>query len=440
MQGQKPSTQERWSSRLGFILATIGSAIGVGNLWRFPYLVGMNGGGAFLVPYFLAIALCGLPILMLELAGGRRFRQGVVGTFRAVRPVAGLVGAFIAFSSFLLLSYYLVVVGWAWGYLVHSLGGSFPAFGAYTSGYNSVLFFLVLCGVTVGIVGLGVRRGIELASRILMPTLFLLVLGLAVFCTTLPGWREGIVFYLYPKPSALADPLVWAAAFGQVFFSVGVGMGVMITYGSYAQEKEPIASSSLWIVLADASAALLAGFVVFPIVFSYGGEPAAGPGLAFDTLPHLFRQFSGATGQVVAGLFYLLLGIAGIGPSVSLLQTALVGLEEGIGVPRRRALPLVAVALVLLGLPSALSYSGGGLRLAGAPVLDILDNLTGLVLLPLGVLATAVVLGWLAPTRLMVTDVQRGFVGWSGTWLVRFAVPLSILGVLGATVFQRLVR
>lgn len=430
--------QERWSSRLGFILATVGSAIGIGNFWRFPYLVGANGGGAFLIPYVLALALCGLPILMLELAGGRHFRRGVLGTFRAVRPWAGAVGAFLALWSFVLLSYYLVVVGWAFGYMVHSLGGSLPSFASFTAGYNSVFFFLAMVAVTVGIVAMGVRRGIEQANRILMPVLFLVVLGLAAYAFTLPGWRQGVAFYLFPRPSVLADPLVWAAAFGQVFFSVGVGMGVMVTYGSYLEAGEPIASSSLWIVVADTLSAFLAGLVIFPVVFSYGGEPGAGPGLAFDTLPPLFRQFPGITGEALAALFYLLLTIAGLSSAVSLLETALVGAQEGLGLPRGPLLGVLTVALVLIGLPHALSYSGVGLRLAGAPVLDILDNLTGLLVLPLGVLATAVVLGWLMEASTLEREIRPGFVGRSGVLLVRFAVLLSILGVLGATALQRL--
>lgn len=428
---------ERWSSRLGFILATTGSAIGIGNFWRFPYMVGVNGGGAFFIPYILAIALCGLPILMLEIAGGRLFRGGVLGTFRAVHPKAGWAGALVAFWALVLLSYYLVVVGWAFGYMVHSVFGSLPTFRAFTTGYNSVLFFLVLAGITVGIVALGVKKGIELANRILMPLLFVMVLGLAAYSATLPGWGKALTFYLSPNPRALGDPLVWAAAFGQVFFSVGVGMGVMVTYGSYLASGEPVASSSLWVVVADTVSAFLAGLVIFPVVFSFGGEPGAGPSLAFDTLPQLFSRFPGVSGYILAGSFYLLLTIAGLSSAVSLLETALVGVHEGWGTSRSRGVVLLSLAVVLLGLPSALSYSGTSLSLAGARVLDILDNLTGLLILPLGVLATAVVLGWLVPARQMEAEVQRGFVGWSGVWLARLAVPFTIVGILGATAFQR---
>ncbi|MFN3975139.1 MAG: sodium-dependent transporter, partial [Dehalococcoidia bacterium] len=437
-QAHRRVMRERWSSRLGFILATIGSAIGIGNIWRFPYLIGANGGGAFLIPYLLAIALAGLPVLMLELAGGRCFRSGVLGTFRAVRPWAGCIGAFIALWALVLLSYYLVVVGWAFGYMVHSVAGSLPRFASFTAGHNSLSFFLVVSGITVGIVALGVGRGIERANRILMPLLFLILAGLAVFSATLPGWVKAMNFYLFPQPSALANPLVWAAAFGQVFFSVGVGMGVMITYGAYVESKESIPSSSLWVVVADTLSALVAGLVIFPVVFSFGGEPGAGPGLAFDTLPQLFRQFSGATRYALGALFYCLVTIAGLSSAVSLLETALVGAQETWKVSRGRGVALLWVALLLLGLPSVLSYSGTSLSVGGARVLDILDNLTGLLVLPLGVLATAIVLGWLVPARKMEREIQTGFVGWSCIRLARFAVPASILGVMGATFLQRL--
>jgi NSS family neurotransmitter:Na+ symporter len=431
-------TREHWSSRLGFVLATVGSAVGLGNIWRFPYLVGVSGGGAFLIPYLLGILLCGLPILMLELAGGRRYGGGVFATFGAVRHSARWAGGLVALWSLVLLSYYLVVAGWALGYVVSSISGELPGFGAFSAGYNSVLFFLLFLAITGGVVALGVRGGIEATSRLLMPLLFLMLLALAVYGFSLTGWSAGMRFYLAPDLASLTDPLVWVAAFGQVFFSVGVGMGVMITYGSYLRPHEAIASSAVMITLVDVLAAFVAGMVIFPIVFSFGGEPAAGPKLAFDTLPLVLQRFPGRAGAMVATALYLLLSIAALTSAVSLLETALVALIEATGTSRRSGLMWLLGALMLLGLPSALSYTPVELTLFGHRVLDVLDTMTGIVLLPLGVLTTAIVLGWLAPTHLMGREVKPGFAGQSCLLLVRFAVPIAILAVLMTTVVQHL--
>jgi NSS family neurotransmitter:Na+ symporter len=253
-------------------LATVGSAVGLGNIWRFPYLVGISGGGAFFIPYLVGIIMCALPILMLELAGGRRSSGGVLATFGSIRKSARWAGALVVLWSLVLLSYYLVVAGWALGYWVSSATGSLTAFATFTSGFHSVLFFLLFLAICGSVALLGVRHGIEEVSRLLMPLLFLMLVGLAVYGVSLSGWSSGMRFYLTPHPSSLADPLVCIAAVGQGFFSVGVGMGVMITYGSYLGSEEKIVSSSVLITAADVLAAFVAGLVIFPIVFSFGGN------------------------------------------------------------------------------------------------------------------------------------------------------------------------
>lgn len=425
-----------WSSPLAFILVTVGSAVGLGNIWRFSYLVGVNGGGAFLIPYMLGIFICGLPILMLELAGGRRFGGGVIATFGAIRHSARWVGALVALWSLVLLSYYLVVAGWALGYMASSITGELPSFDTFTAGYNSVVWFLLFLGATAGVVALGVKGGIEAVSRLLMPLLFLMLLGLTIYSLFLDGWRAGMQFYLAPRLSSLTDPLVWVAAFGQVFFSVGVGMGVMITYGSYLHRHEAIASSAVFIILADVLAAFMAGMVIFPIVFSFGGEPAAGPKLAFDTLPMVFQQFPRLIRATIATALYLLLSIAALTSAISLFETILVAVTEATGISRRKGLVCLLCGLTLFGLPSALSYTPITLMLFGYPVLDIMDAMTGVVLLPLGVLITAIVLGWLAPKHLLEHEVKPGFVGRSCLILVRVAVPIAVLAVLMTTVSQ----
>lgn len=434
MRGQTAS--EHWSSRAGFILATVGSAVGLGNIWRFPYLVGVSGGGAFLIPYLIGIILCGLPILMCELAGGRRYAGGVLATFGAVRRPARWAGLMVALWALVMLSYYLVVAGWALGYTVFSVMGRVPGFTSFTAGLNSLLFFVLFLGGCGGVVWLGVQRGIEAASRWLMPLLFLMLLGLAGYAGVLPGRHDGLQFYLAPRLEALADPRVWVAGFGQVFFSVGVGMGVMITYGSYLAPREAIAPAAGIITAADVLVALLAGLVIFPIVFSFGGEPAAGPQLAFETLPMIFRRLGGMAGPILAISFYLLLTVAALTSAVSLLETVLVALREATGLGRHAGLLWVLGLLLLLGLPSALSYTSVGLTWLGMPVLDVLDHLTGAVLLPTGVLATALILGWLTPAGVLAREVRPGFIGWFCLLLVRLAVPVAIVAVLITAALQ----
>ena len=423
-------TKTTWSSSTGFILASIGAAVGLGNIWRFPYLVGVNGGGAFLIPYLLAILACGLPMLMLELAAGRRRIGGIVAVFAEASRHARWLALLVAIGGIILLSYYLVVTGWAIGYFSLAVGGVHPVFSTFTSGANSVVFYLAAFGLTVGTVLFGVRAGIERVSKVLMPVLAALVVGLAVYGVFLPGWAEAMAFYLTPDLSALTRPGVWIGAFGQVFFSLGVGMGVMVTYGAYLTAQERIPRASIIITIADVMIALLAGMIIFPIVFSFGGEPAAGAQLAFASLPLLFERMHPVVGYVVSLVFYLALTIAAVTSAISLLEMGLVAVGEVIGISRRKALVVVAPVLLVAGVFSALSYSGINLSLAGQPVLDLLDATIGAYGLPIGVLLTASVVGWLLPLRPLQSEIGTGFVGWSCLILVRFVVPMAVAGAL----------
>ena len=429
------SSRTTWSSSTGFVLTTIGAAVGLGNIWRFPYLVGISGGGAFFIPYFLAIVTCGLPLLMLELAAGRRGGKGIVGVFAERGKYAQWLALLLAAGGLVLLSYYLVVTGWALGYLILGFGAIRPGFDSFTAGANSVVFFLVAFALTVGIVFIGVRAGIERANKILMPALVLLVVGLAVYGFFLPGWKDAMSFYLKPDLASLAAPGVWLAAFGQVFFTLSIGMGVMVTYGAYTSDKENIPRSSIIVTASDTAIAFLAGMIIFPIVFSFGGEPAAGAQLAFASLPLLFERMNPVVGYTIAIVFYITLSIAAVSSAVSLLEMGVVAAQEATGISRNQALAILAPLLLLAGLPSALSYSGIELSLAGQLVLDLLDTTVGAYVLPLGVLLTAVVIGWLLPFRSLQQSIGGGFVGWSCLMLVRLVVPVVILGALFRCVF-----
>ena len=294
----------RWSSGSGFVLATVGAAVGLGNVWRFSAVVGQNG-GAYLVPYLIAALVRAVPMFVLELAIGRRLRTDVVSAFRSVKAEYTALGWFILGGVLLVLSYYLVLTGWVLGFFLSWLAGSRTTFAPFAASWLPVGFFVVVTAVTGGVVSMGVRGGIERTSKVVMPTAFGLLVALALYATTLSEWEQAATFLFTPEFSVLPDPGIWSAAFGQVFFSMSVGQGIMLTYGSYVEEETDLFKSSLVITIADIGAAIVAGLVVFPIVFSFGLQPTLGTKLAFTTLPTAFATMP--FGRVIAiGFFGLL--------------------------------------------------------------------------------------------------------------------------------------
>ena len=344
--------RETWSSRAGFVLACIGSAVGIGNLWRFPYVVGTHGGGAFLIPYVIAVAACGLPLMILEFALGRRFRSSVVPAFAALRPGLRWLGYGLVLVQTMILAYYLVVTGWVLAYFLAFAAGAPMTFAAFTDSYVPLLFFLLAGGLCFLVVQSGVRRGLERLCNVSMPVLIAMLGLLAAVALSLPGAGRGVAFYLTPDFTRLADPLVWTAAFGQAFFSLGVGTGIMLTYGSYLAHAG-IARSALLITAADLVVAIAGGLVVFPVVFSFGYDPEAGVRLAFVTLPRIFEEMG--FGLLFGSTFFLLLFFAALTSAVSILEVPVATLMDVWGISRRRAAAAATGVVMLLGLPSALS-------------------------------------------------------------------------------------
>lgn len=325
---------ERWSSRTAFILASVGSAVGMGNIWRFSSVVGQNGGGAYLVPYLTAVFAFALPLMMLELAAGRRLRGDVVTAFGRARPRFRPLGWVVCAVVFSILSYYLVVTGWTLAYVVFSIAGEGVEFADFTSTYRPISYFIVSALMMGAIVSLGIKDGIERATKLLIPFSFLLLLGLAAFSSTLEGFGAGRRYLFTPDFSVLADPLLWAAAFGQAFFSLSVGYGILLTYGDYLDEGVGILNSSLIITVADLGVAILAGLVIFPVVFTYGLEPTAGAELAFSTLPRAFEVMP--YGAAFAVAFFALLFSAAMTSAVSMLEVSAASVVAATGISRRR--------------------------------------------------------------------------------------------------------
>ncbi|WP_435101781.1 sodium-dependent transporter [Halarchaeum sp. P4] len=417
--------QEQWSSRFGFLVASIGAAVGLGNIWRFSAVVGQNGGGAYLVPYFIAAFVFGVPLMILEMSVGRDLKADVVSAFRRIRKEYAVVGWLVGGTVLVVLSYYLVITGWVFSFLLFTVFGVETTFAGFTSTLQPILAF-VLCTVVVGaIVSFGVQRGIERIAKVFIPFVFLVLLGLVVYAATLPGFSRGLSFFLTPKFSVLSNPLVWSAAFGQVFFSLSVGQGIMLTYGSYLDEATNIPKSTLLIAVADLGVAMLSGLVIFPLVFSFGLQPAMGTELAFTTLPTAFDAIGGILGTLVGVAFFGALFVAAITPSVSMMEVGVASLTRTTTLSRKRASVAVTAFILLLGLPSALSYSSVGLQVFGQPFLDLLDDSVGTLGLPVTAILIAVVFTWIQDRESVQRQLGDGVV----LPIVKYVVPSVLLAV-----------
>jgi NSS family neurotransmitter:Na+ symporter len=434
---------EHWGSRLGFVLAAIGSAAGIGNIWRFSYVAGENGGATFLILYLASVALVGLPLVIAELAIGRRAQSDAVAAFRRLAPGRpwGLAGALGVGTGFLILSYYGVIAGWALKYFVSALGGGlwqgsrsgFEAyFGAFiTSPWQPVLWQGLMMAATVAVVAGGIQRGIEAVNKLLMPVLGLIVLGLAGFSLTLDGEAAGLRFLFAPDWSAFARPQVYLAAMGQAFFSLGVGMCMFLTYGSYLARGQPIPAMAATVVAGDTLLAVVAGIAIFPAVFAFGFSPSEGPELAFITLPAIFARMP--AGAVVAPVFFFLLVAAALTSAASMLEVPVAYLTRRLGRPRRMVTAAVGSVIFLLGVPSALGFGVlRHLQWGGRGVLNSLDVLVSNLLLPTGgiVIALFVGWGWGRANALGESDCGTGPLGRLWLWLLRLVAPAVIAVVL----------
>lgn len=466
---QNGHVREHWTGSLGFILAAAGSAIGLGNIWKFPYITGQNGGGAFVLVYLLCIAVIGAPVMICEIALGRHTQRNPVGAFRALTPrnsvlahfiglgilLSGavlfafrhwswggilfalgllvfryswtLVGVMGVLAGFVILSFYSVVAGWTLGYLWKALFGQLhfttvpDAQTAFVQFINHPawavgchLVFMVLC---VLIVYRGVKSGIEYWSKILMPVLFLLIIVLILRALTLPGALAGVRFYLTPDFSKINTNSI-LIALGHAFFSLSLGMGAMITYGSYMGRDQNIFTSTLSIVVLDTLVALMAGLAIFPAVFAEGFSPDVGPGLVFHVLPVVFNRIP--FGMFWAALFFLLLAVAALTSGISLLEVVTAYFVDERDWPRHRAAVVFGTVIFLLGSLCAISVTGWQrleplhrmLVVAFGEVkdsfFDVMDNIASNWMLPLGGLFTSLFVGWVWGTKHAVDEIRHG--------------------------------
>jgi len=442
---QRTSIHGQWSSRLAFVLAATGSAVGLGNIWKFPYITGENGGGAFVLVYLACIAIVGIPIMMAEVMIGRRGRESPINTMRALAQEAGssrywrFLGWSGVVAGFLILSYYSVIAGWALAYVFRSGTGMFLAANAddiskmfadfVASPERLLAWHTIFMVMTMVVVSRGVRSGLEQAVRFLMPALFLLLIILVGYAMTTGAFMEGVRFLFAADFSKITGTGI-LIAMGHSFFTLSLGMGAIMIYGSYMPGNISIAQTSIVIALADTVVALLAGMAIFPIVFANGLEPGSGPGLIFQTLPLAFGQMP--AGGFFGLLFFILLVFAAWSSAISLIEPAVAWLVENHGFSRVAASVWSGIATWLLGLGTILSFSSwSGFKLFDRTFFDLLDFITANIMLPLGGLFIALFVGWAMARKASTEELAMAFPIAYGLWrfLVRYITPLAVIVV-----------
>jgi NSS family neurotransmitter:Na+ symporter len=422
-----------FSSRLGFIMAAAGSAVGLGNIWKFPYEAGQNGGAAFLIVYILLTFLLCYPVMIGEIAIGRRANSDAYGSYSKLGGKRwGYLGLYGILCGIMILSFYNVVAGWAFGYFLEiSFGGllDHSDYGAFFRSYvinfwDNLFFSLCFMAITAFIVLKGVQRGIEAASKIMMPTLFLILIALIIYSLTLPNAMSGIRFYLLPDFDKLNFQTIYSAM-GQAFFSLSLGMGALITYGSYVQKNQNVLSSAATITLMDMSVAFLSGLLIFPLVFSQGQSPEEGPALVFVVLPGIFHTMGPILGRIIGGGFFLLLCFAALTSTISLLEVPVAYFVDQKKWSRVRTTWLLAALIFVLGLPSMLSQ--GAVQMfssipfyQGKSALDLVSEVFSDISLPLGgcLMSIFIVTRW--STKNMNEELYLGNEKYKGSWLERY--------------------
>lgn len=439
--------RENWGSRFGFIMAAAGSAVGLGNIWRFPYMTGQNGGGAFIVIYLVCVLVICLSVMVAELAVGRRTSLAAVGAYKTLDKRWTFAGVLGVISAFFIMGFYPVVGGWASAYIVKSFTGllSEPAaigdaFGAFISDpIQPILWMLAYLALNVFIVAKGIKGGIEKASKILMPTLFVLLILISLRSITLKGAGAGLEFLFKPNWKIVTGQ-TFLAALGQAFFSLSLGMGCMITYGSYLDKKENLTKSALAVTMMDTGVAILAGIAIFPALFAFGMEPAAGPGLVFVVVPSIFAEM-GSIGVLFSIIFFIALMVAALTSSVSLLEVVVAYLIDQKNMKRKKAVYITAAIMTFTSILSSLSMGlMSGVKVFGVGAFDFFDILTDKIFLAIGGMLLAIFVGWFVKKEDLKDELTNGgtvkfalFEIWYN--LIKYIIPfaIAIVAFIGIT-------
>lgn len=434
--------RDNFGSRLGILAAAAGSAIGLGNIWKFPYITGQNGGAAFILVYLACIVLVGLPIMLTEFALGRKTHKNAVGAFKELEPNKPwyLSGVVSVSTAFIILSFYAIIAGWVFSYLARSASGTLinvapdklgDYFGSIISNTTEPMIWTFgVIALTASIVILGVKTGIEKCSKVLMPVLLLILIGLMIRSVTLDGASKGLEFLFKPDFSKLTKEGV-LEALGHSFYSLSLGMAIIMTYGSYIDKKENLLKLAVQVTIADTLIALMAGVVIFPAVFAYGLKPDQGPGLIFVTLPAVFKAMP--FGAFFETLFFLLIGIAALTSTISLMEVVVAFVTEQFNMERKKATILIALALFALSIPSTLSFGPWAeVKILGKNFFDLFDFFTANISLPLGGVLVCVFGGWIWGTKNTVKEIESDGLypfAWASiySFAVKFLAPIAIM-------------
>ncbi|MCT4593121.1 MAG: sodium-dependent transporter [Anaeromicrobium sp.] len=431
--------REQWGSKIGFLLAAAGSAVGLGNLWKFPYMAGKNGGGVFVVVYLGILITLGFTLMAGELTLGRFTQLNAIGAYRKISKKLTWVGAIGVFTAFLILSFYSVIGGWVINYIIKTCTGALNTsdsaalgdmFGQMISDpVMPIVFHGVFMIATLVIVLGGIGEGIEKASKVMMPALLVMIVALAIRSVTLPGAEAGLEFFLKPDFSKLNGALV-LDALGQVFFSLSLGMGIIITYGSYLPKEENIPQSAVYIPLIDTAVALLAGFAILPAVFALGFEPTAGPGLMFITLPAVFAKMP--FGTFFGLLFFVLVLLAALTSSISLLEVCVSYVVDEWGWDRKKTTLTLGFVIFAVGVPASLSLGPwADVKIFGKGFFDLYDYVTQNIFLPLGGLMSCITIGWVWGVDNAIKEATNNgkvkfALGKLWGFLIKYIAPLAI--------------
>ncbi len=440
--------REHWGSRLGFILAAIGSAIGLGVLWKFPYVVGQNGGGLFLLSYFACVIVIGIPVLIGELLVGRTSQKAAVLAFDSLarsKPQWKIAGWFGVLSSFLIMSFYSVIAGYGMSYILMSLNGFYQGLsaeevaGVYdklsSSAGISVLWHALFTAITMKIVLSGVRKGIEYWAKHMTRALFTILIVLFFYSLKLEGFSKALHFIFYPDVQSFSVSSV-LQALGLAFFTLSLGQGIMISYGSYMRKDEKLPQMASIVGFSVIVVAILTALTIFPVVFTFGFKASEGPGLVFKTLPYLFAQLPGAL--ILSTIFFALFVFTALTSSIPFMEVVATNLMELLGWDRKKAVLLTALGTFSFGIPSALAGSQTLFKswksIYGLNFLDTIDQLVSNWIIPIAGLLTAIFVGWIMDKKLSQASFCNGDKG-SGLWkvwhfMMRYIIPVLIILII----------
>lgn len=442
-----------WSGKLAFVLAAAASAVGLGSMWRFPYLAAKYGGGTFLFVYLVFVFTIGIALLLLETALGRHTRQSAIGAFKAFGKKYAFIGIFTSAVPFIIVPYYCVIGGWVTKYLVGYVTDGSAALadgGAFFSNFiadgpQSIVFMLIFMALTYLTVAIGVNKGIEKANLVMMPLLIVMAAAVAIYALSMPGAMDGLAFYLLPDLSAISPELI-ISALGQTFFTLSLAMGIMVTYGSYLDKSTKLTSSVVQIAGTTFGVSLLAGMMIIPATFAALGSGQAvaensGPSLMFIILPQVFQNM-GPAASVIGCVFFILVLFAALTSSISLVETCTSIIQDATGCFRRRALIYTIIFTTVMGIIVNLGYSSLAFIQPlgeGSSVLDLLDFISNSVMMPIAALMTCIWVGWIVKPKVIIDEVKvSAKFGAEKAWTVfiKYIAPVVLVVILVAYVAQ----